>query len=141
MTRRKHDAQREVNRWMAFMVEDIEALTDEEVAQELADAYGSLERADAVAAQAYAGARRIVGAARLAQARGALERHPVRAEGRAITGAQAKSAVLRYWADHPGEQPVTLAARHGQGLSDDDALELYRSMVALGVVPEPSDGQ
>ena len=141
MTRRKHDAQREVDRWIDFMVEDVETLTDEEVAQELADAYGTLERADAVAARAYAGARRVVGSARLAQARGALGHQSARAEGSGITGAQAKAVVLRYWADHPGEQPVTLAARRGQGLSDDDALELYRSMLALGVLSETSDGE
>lgn len=136
MTRSKRDAQAEFERWIDFMVEDIEAMSDEAVRGELVEAYGTIQAADAVAARALAGARRAQGMARLAAAKAALGTLPAPAAARGVDGAAAKDAVLRYWAQHPSEVPVTLAARHGQGLSENDALALYQSLVDLGLIEE-----
>ncbi|MDQ0009432.1 hypothetical protein J2T07_001609 [Luteibacter jiangsuensis] len=141
MTKHANDAKDQFERTLDFLLEDVDRLTDAEVEEELRLAFGDVSAADAAAARALMGAKRAGGAARLARAKMALAGQSRADALPSVSGAEAKAAVLGYWRANPGERPITMAARNGQTLSESDALEVYRSLLALGLISEPSSGQ
>jgi hypothetical protein len=135
MTTHSNDSKEQFERTIVFLTEDIESLNPSELRAAM-DEIG-LSTADAQAAQAY---RREIGIRKFALAKKHL-RDISSNKGQVVLldGARAKVLLQAHWENNPTERPTTLAARKGEGLSDDTALKMYQSLVELGAI-SPDDG-
>jgi hypothetical protein len=119
------------------LVEDVLSMSDDQIAAEIRERG---EDPAAVAARARAVFEKAVreqGKRRLAAARAA-----VAAEAKAprkvvrLGAAEARARLERILGGHPAAKKLTLAARKGEGLSDEDVLGLLADLEELGITDE-----
>ena len=135
MTTHSNNSKEQFERTIGFLMEDIESLSPAELRAAMDEVGLSTADAQAIvngAAQAY---RREIGARKFALAKKQL-RDSSSTKGQVVLldGARAKALLQKHWQNNPTERPTTLAARKGEGLSDDTALKMYQSLVELGAI-------
>ena len=133
MNTRSNDSRDQIERAIDFLVEDIDLLTPEQVEAALSDLGLSANSAESTVKDVARECRRALGARKLAIAKQQLrEEHG--GSVASIDAAKAKARLQAYWRERPNERPTTLAARKGEGVSDETAMMMYRSLVELGAI-------
>jgi hypothetical protein len=137
---RSRNSKDQFERTVDFLLEDIESMSPSEVEAELHELGINPIFAESMVREAAQACRQKVGAVKLALAKQHLrENSSESATVTPIDGARAKAALQLYWKQNPSERPTTLAARKGEGISDDTALKIYQSLIDLGAI-SPGEG-
>lgn len=135
-----NNSKEQFERTVDFLMEDIDSLSPHEVRAALDDVGISSTDAQSMVKEAIQAYRRHIGALKLARAKQLLSESTGHTQQvTSLDSARARAALQSYWRRHPSEVPTTLAARKGEGLSDDTALKMYQSLVELGAI-SPDEG-
>jgi hypothetical protein len=139
MTTHSNNSKEQLEKTLDFLTEDIESLDSAELQAAMAEVGLSPADAESMIGQAAQACRRALGARRFALAKQQVrDSTGHRGQVVSIDGGKAKSILAVYWKNNPSERPTTLAARKGDGLSDDTALKMYESLVELGAIEPDS---
>jgi hypothetical protein len=136
MTANPNDAQEALRRLADSLAEDVLNAPDEEIMSDAQELYGSAEKLAAAMLLLFEETASEQGKARISAARAdidAAQRTNVRSLRLAPN--RARSLLDRAMAADPETaRKLTIAARKGEGLSDDDVLTMLEDLVELGLV-------
>ncbi len=139
MTGNPKDAREALRRLADALAEDVLNAPDQQVLEDAAEIYGDTDKLATDMLRLFEQTASEQGKAKLAAARAMIEadRHrPARAARR--DPAEARRRLQRLLSTDPETaRKLTLAARKGEGLSDDDGYSMLEDFEDLGVSPPP----
>jgi hypothetical protein len=136
----KDDERAALDRLADALVEDILSASDEEILAEARRDTQSPEKMVAATRAVFERAMVAEGKARLANARAAVqrERQLGTSSVRSLSSQDARRQLQSVLTQDPElEKKLTLAARKGEGLSDEDVYGMLEDLEALGVIKPP----
>lgn len=142
MTGKPKDAREALRRLADALAEDVLNAPDEQVLEDAAEIYGNADRLAADMLRLFEQTASEQGKARLAAARAAIateHRRPARTVRLDPAAARRRLHQL-IAADPETARKLTMTARKGEGLSDDDVYGMLEDFEELGVSP-PRDSQ
>jgi len=142
MTGNPNDAREALRRLADALAEDTLNAPDEEVLQDAAEIYGDTDKLAADMLRLFEQTASEQGKARLAAARAAIaasRRHPS-GQARLDPSEMRRRLQQAVAADPETARKLTVAARKGEGLSDEDVYGMLEDFEELGVIPS-SDAQ
>ena len=142
MTGNPNDARDALRRLADALAEDVLKAPDEEVLRDASEIYGDIEKLAADMLRLFEETASEQGKARLAAARAAITAGRNRPVHRTRLGpAEARQRLQQAIAADPETaRKLTMAARKGEGLSDEDVYGMLEDFEELGVIPR-SDTQ
>jgi hypothetical protein len=139
MTGKPNDARDALRRLADALAEDILSAPDDEVLRDASEIYGDTDKLAADMLRLFEQTASEQGKARLAAARAAItgaRRRP--AQQRRLDPAEARRRLQQAIAADPETaKKLTMAARKGEGLSDEDVYGMLEDFEELGVIPPP----
>lgn len=143
MSSHSKDARSKLLNIAEFLAEDIPGMDKTELENVLAEEGLSEGAAVSMARAAFESAKRELNARRFAAVRRELAEKKLVQSVRSvrIEAKQAKQILAAYYASHPDavSMPKTMAARKGDELPDETALEIVQALIELGEISD--DGQ
>jgi hypothetical protein len=137
MSGNPEDAREALRRLADALADDILNAPDKQVLEDAAEVYGDIDKLAADMLRLFERTASEQGKARLAAARAAIaadHRRPARAIR--LDPAEARRRLQQAIAADPETaRKLTLAARKGEGLSDDDVYSMLEDFEELGVIP------
>jgi hypothetical protein len=139
MTGNPNDARDALRRLADALAEDTLKAPDDEVLRDASEIYGDTDKLAADMLRLFEETASEQGKARLAAARAAItagRRRP--AQQRRLDPAEARRRLQQAIAADPETaKKLTMAARKGEGLSDEDVYGMLEDFEELGVIPSP----
>jgi hypothetical protein len=137
MTRMPDDAREALRRLADALAEETLNAPDDEVLQDAAEIYGDTDKLAAEMLRLFEQTASEQGKARLAAARAAIAASRRRSSGqpRLDPTETRRRLQLALATDPEAARRLTVAARKGEGLSDEDVYSMLEDLEELGVIP------